>query len=61
MSDLYRNIDSTQLKGIGELLVLEEKGIKYWNNLINNFWGEEKILLRVENTVSTEVEGYIFC
>lgn len=61
MSDLYRNIDSTQLKGIGELLVLEEKGIKYWNNLINNFWGEEKILLRVENTVSTEVKGYIFC
>lgn len=61
MSDLYRNIDSTQLKGIGELPVLEEKGMEHWNNLINNFRGEEKILLRVENTVSTEVKGYIFC
>ena len=29
MSNLYRNIDSRQLKGIGELLVLEEKAIKY--------------------------------
>lgn len=61
MSDLYRNIDSIQLKGIGELLVLEEKGIKYWNSLINSFRGEEKILLRVENMLFTEVKGYIFC
>lgn len=55
MSNLYRNIDSGQLKGIGELLVLEEKAIKYWNNLIDNFRGEKKILLRDENTVSIEV------
>lgn len=55
MSNLYRNIDSGQLKGIGELLVLEEKAIKYWNNLTDNFRGEKKILLRDENTVSIEV------
>lgn len=61
MSDPYRNIDSIQLKGIGELLVLEDKGIKYWNSLITSFRGEEKILLRVENMLFTEVKGYIFC